>query len=69
LGNERVSNREPRYGNGGEGVFAEGNELWRREEVFRVLDVAPRKIVLRAEMKALRAACNQRARVKAAAAD
>src|SRR5437762_14162657 len=31
--------------------------------------VGPRMIVLRAEMKALRAACNQRARAKAAAAN
>jgi hypothetical protein len=31
--------------------------------------VAPRLVVLRAEMKALRAACNQRARAKAAAAN
>src|SRR6187200_2103549 len=31
--------------------------------------VAPRMVVLRAEMKALRAACNERARAKAAAAD
>jgi len=30
--------------------------------------VAPRLVVLRAEMKALRAACNQRARARAAAA-
>ena len=31
--------------------------------------VAPRMMALRAEMKALRAACNQRARAKAAAAN
>ena len=31
--------------------------------------IAPRLVVLRAEMKALRAACNQRARAKAAAAN
>jgi hypothetical protein len=31
--------------------------------------VAPRMVALRAEMKALRAACNQRARAKAAGAN